>query len=54
MNQEQGKNGFKMMKGMEEGVMLLVLCFVTESGKAFIIVISVFKFINLVNFHVKR
>ena len=41
------------MKGMEDGVVLLVLCFVTESGKAFIIVISVFNFINLLIFHVK-
>ena len=42
------------MKGVEESVMLLVRCFVTEYGKALAIVISVFKFINLVIFHVKR
>ena len=41
------------MKEMEEGVMWLVLCFVDEPGKAFIIVISVFDIINLIIFLVK-
>ena len=41
------------MKEMEEGVMWLVLCFVTESEEAFIIVISVLDLINLIFFHVK-
>ena len=41
------------MKEMEEGVMWLVLCFVTESEEAFIIVISVLNVINIVIFHVK-
>ena len=35
------KNGVKKMKGFGDNVMLLVLCFVTESVEAFIIVISV-------------
>ena len=41
------------MKGMGDDVMLLVLCFVTESGEAFIIVIIVFNVINLLIFLVK-
>ena len=41
------------MKHMEEGVMWLVLCFVTESDKSFIIVICVFDVIKLVIFLVK-
>ena len=41
------------MKEMEEGVIWLVLCFVNEPGKAFIIVISVFNVSNLVIFFAK-
>ena len=44
------KNGAKKMKGMGDDVMLLILCFVSESGEAFIIVIIVFDVINLVIF----
>ena len=47
------KNGVMTMKGMGDDVMFLVLCFVTESGESFIIVIIAFDVINLIIFLVK-
>ena len=41
------------MKWMGDNIILLVLCFVTESGEAFIMVIIVFNVINLLIFLVK-